>query len=158
MTIDNIADALRTHPFVEGLRTEHIEKLAALASPARFEKSAYIYREGDQSSFFYLVLSGAVGLEVATAGRQMRVQTVGKGEALGWSSLLDSTAKFFQARVQEPVVALGFDGARLRRACEEDPVFGYELMRRTLKVVASRLQATRLQLLDMYAPAAKSGA
>ncbi len=40
-----------------------------------------------------------------------------------------------------------------------DPLFGFTLMQRLLGVVAERLQATRLQLLDMYSPvAARAGA
>lgn len=35
---------------------------------------------------------------------------------------------------------------------EEDATFGYAVMYRLLDVVSKRLQATALQLLDMYAP------
>jgi CRP/FNR family transcriptional regulator, cyclic AMP receptor protein len=152
MTMENLADTLRTHRFVEGFKPEYIEKLASLAGLVRFEKNAVVFREGDESSFFYLLLSGSVVLEVATAGRVLRVQTLGKGEELGWSSMLPSTSKHFQARAQEPVTALVFDGARLRAACDDDCGFGYTMMRRTLKVVSARLKATRMQLLDMYSP------
>ena len=44
-------------------------------------------------------------------------------------------------------------------ACREDTQFGFAVMQRLLGVVAERLQATRLQLLDMYSPvAARAGA
>ena len=62
--------------------------------------------------------------------------------------------KHFKARTLEPVRALSFDGGRLRQACEQDAAFGYALMRQLLTVVSERLQATRLQLLDVYAPRA----
>jgi len=93
MTTDNLVDTLRTHPFVEGFQPENIQKLAGMAGVVQFEKNATVFREGDQSSFFYLLLSGEVVLEVASASRLLRVQTVGKGQALGWSSLLASTPK-----------------------------------------------------------------
>ncbi len=157
MTTDNLVDTLRTHPFAEGFKPEHIGKLAGMAGVVRFEKNAIIFREGDESSAFYLLLSGSVTLEVATGGRVLRVQTLGKGEELGWSSLLVGMSKRFQARAAEPVTALVFDGAWLRRACDEECAFGYAIARSTLKVIASRLQATRMQLLDLYAPA-KPGA
>ncbi len=152
MTMDNLADTLRMHPFVQGFEAEHIEKLAGLAGVVRFDKNAIIFRDGDTSSFLYLLLSGSVVLEVPTAGRILRVQTIGKGQQLGWSSMLPELSKQFQARVLEPVTALVFDGARLRRECDADPGFGYIMMRRTLRVVSERLQATRMQLLDIYAP------
>jgi CRP-like cAMP-binding protein len=71
---------------------------------------------------------------------------------MGWSSLLGHAGKTFQARSLEPVRAIGFDATRLRQVWEQDPAFGYQFMVRLLKVVAQRLQAARLQLLDLYAP------
>ncbi|MCC6863064.1 MAG: Crp/Fnr family transcriptional regulator [Bryobacterales bacterium] len=153
MTGQVLLDTLRIHPFTEGFTQEQLERLAGLAGQVRFQKNAIIFHEGDESSFFYLLLSGSVVLEVTAPGRSLRIQTLGKGEELGWSSLLAPTpGKQFQARALEPVEALVFDGARLRRACDEECSFGYAMMRSLLKVVASRLQATRIQLLDVYSP------
>jgi CRP-like cAMP-binding protein len=104
------------------------------------------------------LLSGKVALETNTPGRTVRIVTLGPGEELGWSSLTPSHSKQFQARALEETEALAFDGARLQHACEEDCRFGYTLMTAMLRVVANRLQSTRLQLLDMYSPvAAKVG-
>jgi CRP-like cAMP-binding protein len=102
---------------------------------------------------FYLLLSGKIALEASAPGRVVRIQTLGEGDELGWSSFLsDAGGKQFQARSIEPARALAFDGARLRQAFEQDPAFGLALMQRLLRVVAERLQATRVQLLDLYAP------
>jgi len=65
------------------------------------------------------------------------------------------TARQLQARAPEPVRLLALDSVRLHEACKQDPVFGYELMYRLLRVVSRRLQATRFQILDLYGPAAK---
>ncbi|HEV2460023.1 MAG TPA: hypothetical protein VGS80_16825, partial [Ktedonobacterales bacterium] len=46
--------------------------------------------------------------------------------------------------------AVAFDGACLRAKCDADHELGYELMRRFAQVIVERLQATRLQLLDVY--------
>ena len=43
-----------------------------------------------------------------------------------------------------------FDGACLRRKCDDDPALGYDLITRFAQVLVSRLQATRLQLMDVY--------
>lgn len=154
MTLENLTNTLREHPFLEGFHPEHIEKLAAMASEVRFGKGELIFREGDESSFFYLLLSGTVALETNTPGRILRIVTLGHGEELGWSSVTPSHSKQFQARSLEETQALAFDGVRLLHACEGDCRFGYALMRAMLRVVAHRLQSTRLQLLDMYSPAA----
>ena len=154
MTLDNLVNTLRQHPFLQGFAPEHIDKLAAMASEVRFPKGAMIFREGDESSFFYLLLSGKVALETAAApSRVVRIVTVGGGEELGWSSVTAHHSKQFQARSLEETEALAFDGVRLQHVCDEDCRFGYTLMQAMLRVVAHRLQSTRMQLLDMYSPA-----
>ena len=147
-----LIEVLRDHPFLQGMKSDHVGKMADLAQEVHIAKDQMIFRQGDESGLFYLILSGKVALEATAPGRILRVQTVGAGEELGWSSAMSEGGKYFQARVLEPVQALTFDGAKLRQACQEDPVFGYRFLQKLLQVVARRLQATRVQLLDLYAP------
>ena len=150
-----IREVLNGHPFLKGFQPQHMDKLAELAQDARFERDQIIFRQGDASSFFYLIVSGKVALEVTALGRTLRAQTLADGEVLGWSSVLPSEGKHFQARALGSVRALAWDGARLRELCEQDNSLGYALMRGLLGVVADRLQAMRIQILDMYSPPAK---
>jgi CRP-like cAMP-binding protein len=150
---------LRHHPFVLEFEPRHVEKLASLAHDVRFERGQVIFHEGDDCSEFYLIVNGLVSLELVAPGHTFRVQTLFAGDELGWSALLMGSGKQFQARALERVDALAFEGVDLLAACREDTAFGYALMSRLLAVVASRLQATRVQLLDMYSPiAARAGA
>jgi CRP/FNR family cyclic AMP-dependent transcriptional regulator len=143
---------LQEHPFTKGFWPDHAARLAAMASEIHFEPGELIFHEGDHSSFFYLLISGNVALEVISPGRPVRVSTLVAGEALGWSSLTGDTGKQFQARALEPVHALAFDGARLRHACEEDFALGFWFTRALLALMADRLHAIRAQLLDVYTP------
>ena len=149
---------LRHHPFVADFEPRHLQKLAALAKEVRFERDQVLFREGDDCSEFYLIVTGLVGLEIAAPGHTFRVQTLFAGDELGWSALLMGTGKQFQARILERVDALAFEGAELLAACSEDTQFGFIFMQHLLGVVSERLQATRLQLLDMHSPvAARAG-
>ena len=51
---------------------------------------------------------------------------------------------------------IAFDGACLRGKCEADHELGYQLMSRFAADMIERLQATRLQLLDVYGAAPAS--
>ncbi|MEO8304739.1 MAG: Crp/Fnr family transcriptional regulator [Betaproteobacteria bacterium] len=156
---ETVPEMLRHHPFVSEFEPRHVEKLAAMAKDVRFERDQIVFREGDECSDFYMIVSGLVALEIAAPGHIFRVQTLFAGDELGWSALLMGRGKHFQARTLENVHALAFEGAELLAACRDDPHFGFILMQRLLGVVAERLQATRLQLLDMYSPvAARAGA
>ena len=83
------------------------------------------------------------------------MQTLSSGDEFGWSALLMSRGKLFQARALERVEALALDGGELLIACKQDTNFGFAFMHRLLGVVSERLQATRLQVLDTYSPTAK---
>jgi CRP-like cAMP-binding protein len=156
---EGVIAMLQRHPFVEEFDAEHVEKLAALATRVRFDRDQVIFREGDECSDFYLIMSGLVALEITAPGHTFRVQTLAAGDELGWSALLMGRGKHFQARGLERVEALALEGSELLAACDADTQFGYALMQRLLAVVAERLQATRLQLLDTHSPvAARAGA
>jgi CRP-like cAMP-binding protein len=154
MTTETLLAVLRKHPFVEEFQPQHIEKLTTLAKMVSFERDQIIFRDGDECSEFYLIVAGRVALEIE-AGHTLRVHTLSAGDELGWSAILMGRGKHFQARALEHVDALALDGPALLAECREDKSFGFALMYRMLGVTSERLQATRLQLLDMYSPVAK---
>ena len=145
-------DALAAHPFAKSFWPEHIDRLAAMASEVLFAPGEVVFREGDPSSLFYLLVSGSVALEVTSPAHPVRVLTLYTGDVLGWSSVTGETVKQFQARALEPVRALAFDGVRLRRACEEDYAFGFAFMRAIVTVLSGRIHAVRNQLSEVYSP------
>jgi CRP-like cAMP-binding protein len=152
---ESVLTVLQRHPFVEQFAAAHIDKLAEVAARVRFERDQTIFREGDECSDFFLLVSGLVALEIAESGHTHRIQTLSAGHEFGWSALLMGSGKHFQARALERVEALALDGGALLSLCKRDPEFGFVFMHRLLGVVAERLQAARLQLHDMYSPVAK---
>jgi CRP-like cAMP-binding protein len=153
-----LAPLLAEHPFFRGLRAEHLATIAGCASNVRFDAGSMIAREGDEAAKFYVIRHGTVAIESFTpqAGA-VTIQTVSAGDILGWSWLLPPYHWQFSARAQELVRAVALDGTCLRAKCEADHDLGYELLKRFAEIVAQRLSATRLQLLDLYgqAPAAR---
>jgi CRP/FNR family transcriptional regulator, cyclic AMP receptor protein len=155
MTKETLLAVLKQHPFVEEFQPQHLEKLSSLAKEVEFARDQVIFHEGDDTHEFYLVIAGRVALEIEAPGHTLRVQTLSAGDEFGWSTILMGRGKHFQARALERVRTLSFDGPALLAACRDDKSFGYAFMYRMLGVVSERLQATRLQLLDMYSPVAK---
>ncbi len=154
MNAETTMQLLRKQPFVQDLQAHEIEQLDALAKEVRFPTGCILFREGEESSDFYLIVSGLVALEIAPPSGAFGVDTLGPGDELGWSSVMGH-GTVFQARVLQDLHALAFDAAELRALCERDTACGYELMRRLLGVVADRLQVTRLHLVDSYWPVAR---
>jgi CRP-like cAMP-binding protein len=132
-------------PFFEEFRARHMDKLLTLGTEVHFAKDEVIFRENDEARLFYVILSGRVALDAVVAGRNVRIQVLYAGEDLGWSAVLSQTRQF-QARALEPVRAMAFEIATLRRACEANPYFGCAFFERMFTLVADRLQSTREQL------------
>jgi len=147
----NAEKILEEHPFLEGLDPEKLKIIASCAREVSFESGHMIYNEGDEADHFLLILNGKAAIEVFGGQRgSFTIQTVGPGDVLGWSWLFPPFQRRFDARALEPTRAIALDGKFLREKAEEDHNLGYELLKRFSKIVVERLQATRLQLLDIY--------
>jgi CRP/FNR family transcriptional regulator, cyclic AMP receptor protein len=142
---------LKDLAFTEGLDSGQLDQIAAIARPVEWASGETVFREGDCDSVLYVVEAGRVAIEVTVPARgRVIILTVGPGEVFGWSSLFHQRPKSAAARATEPTRAVALDAAQLRELCDADPRLGYVLTRRILEVVAERLKATRMQLLDIY--------
>jgi CRP/FNR family cyclic AMP-dependent transcriptional regulator len=143
---------MSAHPFLQGLRANHLATLAIYAMQTQFTAGQLVLKQGDIANRFYLILEGKVALEAHNGSGPVTIQTLGPGDVLGWSWLFWPYTWRFDARALEPVQAIFFYGTRLREHCEEEPLLGYELMKRVAKVAIDRLQVVRQLLLERPKP------
>ena len=102
---ERLLSTLRHHPFVAEFEPRHVEKLASLAREIRFERDQILFREGDECTEFYLIVTGLIALEIVAPGHTFRVQTLFAGDELGWSALLMGRGKLahqFSLRFMQP--------------------------------------------------------
>jgi CRP-like cAMP-binding protein len=147
---------LSAHPFLQGLDQPVLALIVGCASNVRFDAGQYLFREGEEASEFYIIREGLVSVEIHVPERgSVTLQTVAAGGIVGWSWVFPPYRWHSDARAVEPIRAIALDGACLRMKCEEIPRMGYELMKRFARVLDESLQASRLQLLDLYGHAAR---
>lgn len=127
------------------------EKLLSAAENFQFKAGQDIFREGDSSLYLYIVKSGrvAVELHVPSKGRRT-IFTAGPGDVFDWSAVVEPRLATASVRAVEDTEALGLKGGALMDFCREDCELGFELYRAVTEVIAARLIATRLQLLDVF--------
>jgi CRP/FNR family cyclic AMP-dependent transcriptional regulator len=156
--MQTIEQELAHHPFFAGLDPRYVELIAGCGTNVQFARDAYIFREGEQADRFYVIRHGRAALETAAphAGRLI-IETIEAGDVLGWSWLFPPYRWRFGGRALEPVRATALDGSCLRDKCERDHDFGYAMMQMFAAIIVERLQATRLQLLDLYALPERGG-
>jgi CRP-like cAMP-binding protein len=153
-----LTEAISAHRFAADMKPEHLKRLQEAAMFKQFERDELIFREGEPANRFYLISRGKIALEsTGNSESAPLVQFIGEGEVLGWSWLFPPYYWHFSARAVEPTDAIFFYGTRLRAQCEEDPVFGYELMKRVAAIVIKRLQITRVQLLQLQQESSRRG-
>jgi len=146
-----IAELLADAPFFAGLSPQTLELVGGCGSNVQFAAGERIFREGDPADTFYFLRHGRVALEAYEPTRgPLVIQTIQAGDVLGWSWLFPPYRWHFDAHAVTAVRATAFDGACLRGKCAADPAFGYDLISRFAQTLIARLQATRLQLLDVY--------
>jgi CRP/FNR family transcriptional regulator, cyclic AMP receptor protein len=147
-TLENI---LAEHPFAKDLDRRYLDLLVGCAANVRFEAGHFVFREGEEAKHFYLIRHGRIALEVfAAPAGEVTIMTLGEGEVLGWSWLFPPYRWKFDARAIEMTRAIALDAQCLRSKCEADHDLGYELLKRFAFMVEQRLDATRLQLLNVY--------
>ena len=149
--MENLERALTEHPFLAGLEEKYIKLLTGCASNVVFKPGEFILREGEEADLFYFIYHGKVQAETFVPQKgPLAIHTREAGEVLGWSWLVPPYRWHFDARALELTRAIAIDGKCLREKCEEDHDLGYEVMKRFALVIVQRLEATRLQLMDIY--------
>ena len=149
--METLERILGEHPFLNGLASPHLELLVGCASNVRFDPGQFLFHEGEEADRFYIIRHGKVRVELFAPGRgPITIQTVDDGDILGWSWLLAPYQWHFDAQAVDLTRAIALDGECLRKKCESDHDLGYELLKRFAHLMEQRLEATRLQVLDLY--------
>jgi CRP/FNR family cyclic AMP-dependent transcriptional regulator len=142
---------LSDHALFDGLSTQQQAAIFAFAESVSFDTGQYIFHQGGAADRFYVITGGKVSLEMSDPGRgSLVVQTLTAGDVLGWSWIVKPYTWHFDARAIEPVTLLAFDAARIRWLFEAEYELGYRMVGRFMEILVQRLQATRLQLMDVY--------
>jgi CRP/FNR family cyclic AMP-dependent transcriptional regulator len=149
--VENLERVLLEHDFLKGLSDEQASLLVSCVKNARFSAGEFLMREGEPANTFYLLRKGSVAMEAHVPGRgAVQMESLGAGDMLGLSWAVPPYRIQLDARAIEPVVALAFDGACLRRKMEEDHELGFVLLRRLFGAAVKRLERVRLQRIDVY--------
>jgi CRP/FNR family transcriptional regulator, cyclic AMP receptor protein len=146
--IEVTAEALAGHPFLHGMQRDHLAVLASAAHDVTFPARHRLFEDGGSATRFWLIQSGHVVLDLHVPGQgRMKIDTIGMGELLGWSWLFPPYRWAFGAVAARRVEAFEFDARAVRASCQADPVLGHDVTQRLARVLAKRLQATRVRLI-----------
>ena len=153
----SLAHVLGKLRFSEALPAPVLERLGKLAAVRGFPADTVLFREGTRSDQLMIIAIGRVALDMHVPGRgEVRILSLGPGDMLAWSALVTGGVMTSSAVALEDTQVVCIPGAELLALCQADPEIGYHLMSKLAHALGNRLVATRLQLLDLFADAARS--
>ena len=144
--------ALSAHPFAADLAEDDLMKLSAcVIGRSEWDRGETVLTRGSVADACHLIVDGTIAIEIRPPGRTpSTLQTLHGGDLLGWSWLVEPHRWTFDARASSVSSAITLDAELLRRTIDNDSGFGLVIMRRVVRSMVSRLEATRLQVLDVY--------
>lgn len=137
---------LSEHPFCHNLSSAQIKALEAIAEPASYEPDDFLLRAGHEADRVFLIWGGHVALEIN--GRIL--QTLGPGDIVGISWLEPPYRWKFDARAVERTRTVRLESEPLRGMLGRDEAMASRVYRQVNRSLSQRLEAARLQLLDLY--------
>ncbi len=151
MEIEGLERIIGEHPFFEKIDKHFLDIIVGCAKNVRFEAGQYLFHEGEAADRFYLLRHGRLALQINSPGRgALTFQTLGEGEIVGISWLIPPYRWAYDAKALELTRAIAMDATCLRGKCEADHDLGYDMMKRFMPVLVQRLNAIRMQVLDVY--------
>jgi len=117
--MDTIEKIVYRHPFWKRLNPDYFYILGECASCVKFGSGQSIFQADSDAEYFYLIDQGSVGLEMFVRGKGViTIETIGAGEALGWSWLFPPYRWHFSARSHAATEPVAFAARVLRQYAE----------------------------------------
>ena len=146
------AELLKKYDFFSGLTDAQLQKLASIATEESHDAGSQIYKIGDTAKKLYVVEEGKMVMVMdsymgpSRPPLQVNVDFVTKGDAMGWSALVEPYEYTLGALCIEKSKLIAFDAHALRKLVHDDLGLGIRVMESIAKVVAGRLNHTRIVL------------
>ena len=153
MSNQSITEYLSAHEFFSEFNDDILEFLRECSSMREIKKGQILFLQGEHADKFYVVRSGRISIQMpAIMGPTLEIQTVDEDQVLGWSWRISPYKWNFQTKAEEDTELLQFDGVAILARCEQEPKFGYELLKKFAVLMSVGLNAARQKMMDEWNP------
>ena len=146
------ANTLNNFELLSTLEPTLIENLAAVGQERAINAGEWLFHEGESADALYLIVDGKMELKLhldRTQDTYIALNTLGKGDALGWSCLVEPYAYRLGAIAVKNTQLIKIDAGALREILKEHPDQGYILMQGITQAMATRMSAISEHVPDM---------
>jgi CRP/FNR family cyclic AMP-dependent transcriptional regulator len=144
-------ETLRRFALFAGLEPAKFKNIAMIGEEVQCEEGCWIFREGDEAEYLYLIQSGQVDLKVRLdeAGeKHIDITRLGEGSSIGWSSLIEPYSYTLSAMAASSAILIKIDAGAMIEMMEEDVAMGYVLMKRLAEAIGERLTNLSVQFMS----------
>ena len=153
MSDQSTTEYLSAHEFFYEFSDDLLKFLCECSSTHEIKMGQILFRQGENADKFYVVLNGRISIQMpAIMGPTLEIQTLDKDQVLGWSWLISPYKWNFQTKAEEDSELLQFDGVAILARCEQEPKFGYELLKKFAGLMSVGLNAAREKMMDEWNP------
>lgn len=138
-------DDLRRYPYFSGIQTNTLAAIAVAGEEQHYKAGEILFREGARSEYFFVLEEGEVEILYELKGGPRVVDTLGAGDLLGWSSIVEPHRATASAVARVDCLTLRIDGSRLLAQCKADTTFGYKLMTHITRALSRRIDRARIR-------------
>jgi CRP/FNR family transcriptional regulator, cyclic AMP receptor protein len=153
MSNQSTAEYLSAHEFFSEFSDDVLKFLCECSSMRKIKKGEILFLQGEHADKFYVIRNGRISLQMpAIMGPTLEIQTLDKDQVLGWSWLISPYQWNYQTKAEEDSELLQFDGAAILARCEQEPKFGYELLKKFAALMSIGLNAARQKMMNEWNP------
>ncbi|MEN6318547.1 MAG: cyclic nucleotide-binding domain-containing protein [Syntrophaceae bacterium] len=145
-------DMLKNFGFFKGFTVAELQNFTDIAAEESYKAGVQIWKKGDPAQKFILLEEGKVLMTMDTyvgpnrPPMQVTVDVVTKGEAMGWSAVVEPYFYTLGSRCIDDSKLIAIDASKLRAILSADIVLGFKFIHATAKVIATRLTHTQIVL------------
>lgn len=146
-------EVLRRYSFFSRFNDTILKQVAMISEEVSFKQGEVIYEAGKPNQAVLLLETGCIESFLVIedpdhkpAAREFYLDDLDPGEVFGISAMVEEKVHTTTAQASRDGKLVRIDAARLEGLCEEDPRFGYMLMKEMADTLLKRLQQDRIQL------------
>ena len=148
-------ELLRRYPLFARQEADMLKKLAMLAREKEVEAGTRLFFDGEVAKTVYILMEGSIALtmNLGEQGEQQleNLTPLLEGEVLGWSALIAPHIYTLGAQATEKSHLIAFNGSELRQLLDDNPVYGYQLIKKLAEEISHRLASKCIQLMSLVA-------
>ncbi len=148
-------------PFFEGIGEQQLWHLSRTGERTEYAPNQPLFESGQPRRAFWVILEGNLAIETTVHGVPHRLSTLGPGDVIGESILLDEHTHSTTGRATVPLVALRFAKEALEPLLKDKPALYAHLVSKSARAIRDRLRQADASLTGQgrllgYAPSGRT--